>query len=175
MKKEIFILKNHNEEQKDIEIQANLEIENKILSLEFNIIGDIENYLFDKPSIQKRENELWKRTCFELFIAPKSKSNYNELNISPSSEWNFYHFSNYKIGMKEDKDISKPSIYSSIRKNHYLLSCKFTINNKILEDKLIFNLAVILLDKKGLRHFYSINRKRGVVDFHNREYWVYSL
>jgi len=172
MKKETFILKNHNNEQKDIEIKATLEIRDKKIKGSFEITGELEHYLFDKLKKQNRKDELWKRTCFELFLANRDRPNYYELNMSPSSEWNFYHFSDYKKEMKEEKNISTPSIYLSKTPKGYLFSFEFELYTNILNDNFIFNLAVILLDTQGVRHFYSIHRKEKKVDFHDRIYWA---
>ncbi|SFV71438.1 hypothetical protein MNB_SV-13-134 [hydrothermal vent metagenome] len=149
MKKETFILKNHDKDKKDIEIQASFEIDNKILTLKYRVIGDIKNYIFNEPSIQERKDELWKESCFELFIANRNNSLYYELNISPSTNWNFYHFSDYKTDMKEEKNISEPFIHSSKMQNEYKLSFEFEFYEELIEKELIFNLAVILLDTKG--------------------------
>ena len=172
MKKQTFILENHNKEKKDINIQANFEIVNKTLTLEFTVTGEIKNYIFNEPCIQTREDELWKKTCFELFIAHKNNSAYYELNISPSTNWNFYSFSDYKTAMQEEeKNISEPFIHSSKMRDEYRLSFEFYFYEELIEKELIFNLAVILLDTKGIRHFYSINRREGKVDFHDKECW----
>jgi hypothetical protein len=172
MKKEIFILKNHNKKQKDIEIKATLAIKNKRIKGCFEITGDIENYLFDKAQKQSRKDELWKRTCFELFLANRDKPNYYELNMSPSSEWNFYHFVDYKKEMKEEKNISEPLVHLSKTPKGYLFSFEFDLYPKFLKDDFTFNLAVILLDTQGVRHFYSIHRKEKRVDFHDKTYWA---
>ncbi|RUM68464.1 MAG: hypothetical protein DSZ07_06640 [Sulfurovum sp.] len=171
MKKQTFILKNHNKEKKDINIQANFEIDNKMLILEFTVSGEIKNYIFNKPCIQAREDNLWKESCFELFIAHSNKPSYYELNISPSTNWNFYSFSNYKREMNEEKNISEPFIDSSKMQEAYKLSFEFEFYEEFIEKELIFNLAVILLDTKGIRHFYSIHQREERVDFHDKEYW----
>lgn len=171
MKKQTFILKNHNQKQEDIEIESSFEIDNKTLRLSFDIKGNIGNYLFDEPCKQTRKDELWKKTCFELFIAHKNRPNYHELNISTSTEWNFYTFSDYKTAMKEEKNLSEPFIHSSKMQNRYRLSVEFDFYEENFKENFTFNLAVILLDKKGIRSFYTIYRKEGKVDFHNKENW----
>jgi len=171
MKKEIFILKNHNKKQKDIEIKATLSIKNKCIKGHFEIAGELENYLFDKAQKQSRKDELWKRTCFELFLANRDRPNYYELNMSPSNEWNFYHFSDYKQEMKEEKNISEPLVYLSQTPKGYLFSFEFELYTNVVEDNFIFNLAVILLNTKGVRHFYSIHQREEKVDFHDKVYW----
>ena len=171
MKKQTYILKNHQEEQTDITIKANFQIQDKNISINFTLTGEINPYIFNPPRLQTRKDELWKESCFELFLAHKNSPNYYELNISPSTEWNFYSFSDYKTDMKPNNYTSTPFITSSKSKNEFRLSFDIELDEKILGDNLIFNLAVILLDKNGTRHFYSINRKDGNVNFHDRRWW----
>ena len=172
MKKQTFILKNHDKEKKDIKIQASFKIDDKILTLEFTVTGEIKNYIFNEPCEQTRADGLWKQTCFELFIAHNTIPAYYELNISSSTTWNFYRFSDYKTAMQEEKNLSEPFIHISKMQDRYRLSFEFYFYEKLIEKELIFNLAVILLDTKGVRYFYSINRKEENVDFHDKAYWT---
>jgi hypothetical protein len=48
-----------------------------------------------------RADELWKTTCFELFLKPLGGGAYCELNLSPSERWNAYDFDSYREGMRE--------------------------------------------------------------------------
>jgi hypothetical protein len=46
-----------------------------------------------------RADELWRTTCFELFLRPEGGEGYVELNLSPSERWAAYDFSGYREGM----------------------------------------------------------------------------
>ncbi|WP_338445895.1 DOMON-like domain-containing protein [Pelagerythrobacter marensis] len=48
-----------------------------------------------------RADELWRTTCFELFLKPDRGSAYCEINLSPSERWAAYDFSAYRDGMTE--------------------------------------------------------------------------
>jgi hypothetical protein len=48
-----------------------------------------------------RADDLWKSTCFELFLNPLGGEPYCELNLSPSERWNAYDFDGYREGMRE--------------------------------------------------------------------------
>ncbi len=43
----------------------------------------------------ERKDELWKTTCFELFLGQVGSA-YQEFNFSPSSRWASYAFSDYR-------------------------------------------------------------------------------
>ena len=139
------------------------------MKIEYEIIGDLSSYSFPKKTKQKRANELWKDTCFELFIANYSSTEYYEINTSPSTEWNAYHFTSYKKEMRESDLFSPPRISFYQSDNRYTFSFEMTFRKNIFDKELLINLAVILLDKEEKRHFYSINRQNSSPDFHNRE------
>lgn len=48
-----------------------------------------------------RADELWKTTCFELFLQEPGGDGYVELNLSPSERWNVYDFTGQREGMSE--------------------------------------------------------------------------
>ena len=173
MKKQTFILKNHDTEEENIEIKASLEVNRERVIVEYIVTGELNNYIFENLKVkQQRANELWKATCFELFISPRESLNYWELNISTSKEWNCYAFDNYKENMREEKNISIPNIEITQKKDTYILSCELNFGiGGVSPEHSNFNLAIILLDTDRVRHFYSINKKNGIVDFHNKDFW----
>lgn len=48
---------------------------------------------------RKRADDLWKSTCFELFVKPHGADNYSEFNFSPSQSWAAYDFTGWREGM----------------------------------------------------------------------------
>jgi len=50
-----------------------------------------------RPSV--RTDELWRHTCFEVFVGLPDSEAYCELNFSPSTEWAMYGFVGYRRGM----------------------------------------------------------------------------
>jgi len=46
-----------------------------------------------------RADNLWKRTCFELFLRPEGGAAYAEYNLSPSDKWAAYDFDSHREGM----------------------------------------------------------------------------
>ena len=48
-----------------------------------------------------RTDELWRSTCFELFLRFDDDERYVEFNFSPSTRWAAYAFDGYREGMAE--------------------------------------------------------------------------
>ncbi len=48
-----------------------------------------------------RADELWRTTCFELFLKPSDGESYSEFNLSPSERWAAYDFAARRDGMTD--------------------------------------------------------------------------
>ena len=168
-----YTLKNHNKIDDPITVKATIKLHQNHLILEYQILGNLSNYHFPKTTTQQRADNLWLDTCFELFVASTNSNSYWEINISPSTKWNIYHFSNYKDGMRKSDIISTPTIKTDKYHDEYVLSFESIISQDCFDQGLLINLCVILLDKKGVRHFYAIKRREGSPDFHDRTYFTH--
>jgi len=51
-------------------------------------------------STPARVDDLWRQTCFEIFLGESDGGAYWELNFSPSGEWAAYAFDGYRDGMR---------------------------------------------------------------------------
>lgn len=83
---------------------ADLSWKDGALELRFDL-GDGADALFDglfaasrKFSVQelKREDGLWKTTCFEAFFGVPGEPGYWELNLAANGAWNLYRFDGYR-------------------------------------------------------------------------------
>lgn len=54
-----------------------------------------------EPEAPRRMDELWKTTCFELFLRNSKTGAYLEFNLSPSGHWAAYSFDGYREGMRD--------------------------------------------------------------------------
>lgn len=79
----------------DISIDASLKLSKEKITLHFLLKGALEAYCFPKAERLERADELWKATCFELFLADEHEV-YYELNFSSSFAWNFYVLDAYR-------------------------------------------------------------------------------
>ncbi|WP_228243911.1 DOMON-like domain-containing protein [Porphyrobacter sp. GA68] len=58
---------------------------------------------------RRRADELWRTTCFELFVQPEGGSSYQEWNFSPSQSWASYDFVGCRSGMTAP-DVPRPPV-----------------------------------------------------------------
>jgi hypothetical protein len=69
------------------------------LAVTFRLDADMSRVLLPTARTPGRADELWRHTCFEVFVALPDSDAYCELNFSPSGEWAMYGFVGYRRGM----------------------------------------------------------------------------
>lgn len=79
-------------------IDADLERMNSGAIAIFRVRGDISKLVIPPPAAPERADELWRTTCFELFVAGEG-AQYREFNFSPSRQWAAYSFDGYRSGV----------------------------------------------------------------------------
>ena len=84
-----------------IEIVGNIDRADNILSIEYQLLGDLDSVAIASPAVApSRKFELWESTCFEFFIGVLGDRNYWEFNLSPSGDWNVFHLDDYRQGLR---------------------------------------------------------------------------
>jgi hypothetical protein len=68
------------------------------LALAYTLRGDTSRLRVPAPAVPARRDELWRHTCFELFLRGGGEA-YAELNFSPSGDWAAYAFEGYRRGV----------------------------------------------------------------------------
>jgi hypothetical protein len=61
----------------------------------FRATGDLSRLVIPPPAAPARADDLWKTTCFELFVGGEGEA-YREFNFSPSGQWAAYEFAGYR-------------------------------------------------------------------------------
>ena len=63
-------------------------------------------------AVPERADDLWRHTCFELFLREPEGEAYREFNFSPSGQWAAYAFDGYRTG-RRSLEVNPPSIVSN--------------------------------------------------------------
>jgi hypothetical protein len=94
-------------------IEAQVTPLGKQILIEYRCHGNLFPHLRipSRSERPQRLDRLWEHTCFEAFLARKSSDStllleeYWELNISPSRDWNLYHFDAYRQGQRPEEAV----------------------------------------------------------------------
>lgn len=121
-----------------------------------------------------RADELWRRTCFELFLRPHGCEAYCEFNLSPSERWAAYDFAAYREGMAERPALREPD--SAIR-----IGSSFAIFDAAIPAHLIpqvasaANFAAVIEEEGGVLSYWAIAHPAAKPDFHDPACFVAEL
>ncbi|RZJ41255.1 MAG: DOMON-like domain-containing protein [Brevundimonas sp.] len=74
------------------------------LWLRYVIEGAVNEVELPGPAAPDRTDELWKHTCFEVFV--QTDGGYREFNLAPSSRWASYRFTGYRQNMADADEVA---------------------------------------------------------------------
>jgi len=111
-----------------------------------------------------RQDELWKSTCFELFLRDEGGT-YREFNFSPSGMWAAYRFERYRDGMTPVDPTMTPEI--TIRVGESMLTAHVTLAATDLAKAKAAALTAVIEESDGRKSYWSLAHPEGQPDFHD--------
>lgn len=81
-----------------------------LLRLAFRVEGDLGAVTLPPVEPGARADELWRSTCFEVFLRPAGGEAYWEFNFAPSTHWAAYAFDGYREGMRPAEGMTAPVV-----------------------------------------------------------------
>jgi hypothetical protein len=113
-----------------------------------------------------RADELWRTTCFELFLRPHGGESYVEFNLSPSERWAMYDFSAYREGMDERPASREPDCAMRIGSSFAIFDAA------IPRDSLPMlpaeaNFAAVIEEQGGVISYWALAHPEAKPDFHD--------
>lgn len=114
-----------------------------------------------------RADDLWKTTCFELFVMQKDGApSYCEFNLSPSERWAAYDFSDYREGMSERKLDRDPDC--SMRMGHAIAIFDAALPRaQMPEPPSAYGLSAVIEEEGGVKSYWAISHHKEKPDFHD--------
>ena len=115
-----------------------------------------------------RSDELWKHTCFEVFV--RTPDGYVEYNLSPSSRWATYRFDGYREGMREADEVAT------------VLGMDFASDMGALEANIelppgaeMLALSAVIEAEDGQKSYWALAHPSDKPDFHHPQSFVLEL
>lgn len=153
-----------------------------VLTLEYRWI-DLGSVIEWPPTSKEpsRKDDLWKTTCFEAFFSVPSTKSYWEVNLSPSGDWNVYHFDDYRSGMKEEVKIDKVTMVKMENQRSYKATLhldaldggapKMMLHNTPLD----FSVAAVIQRNDDTQSFWAVEHTGDEPDFHRRDSFTVTI
>ncbi|MEO6386974.1 MAG: DOMON-like domain-containing protein [Croceibacterium sp.] len=112
-----------------------------------------------------RADELWRTTCFELFLKPKGSDAYCELNLSPSERWNAYNFDHYRDGMRERPFPREPECTMRLGSTFAIFDAAIPVDG-LPAGPSAMGLCAIIEEQGGVKSFWALAHPEAKPDFH---------
>ena len=132
----------------------------------------VDGLLFNstkEENTSQRQDNLWKHTCFEAFLARPGDEGYWEVNIAPNGDWNLYQFSSYRTGGIEEPLADPPEVHFSMER----VGCRCTIQIPLQPwwphaEIPEIALSMVLEDRSKCLSYWALSHPADKPDFHDR-------
>ncbi len=127
----------------------------------YRVAGTAE-LVMPAPRPPARTDELWRATCFELFVRFDDGERYVEFNFSPSTCWAAYAFDGYREGMARLDLPSAPVIERRTEGVSVALDL-----SALPHGELAMALTAVIEEEGGTKSYWSLAHPPGAPDFHH--------
>ncbi len=157
-------------------VDAELAWEQGALRLRYRLRGDLVGVAIPAAGTPARRDELWRHTCFELFVRCAAQGGYAEFNFSPSGAWAAYRFDAYRQGMRALELAASPAIEA--RREAGMLEVQAQVLLPAPWDAapaLQVALTAVVETSDATLSYWSLMHPAGKPDFHHDDGFVVEL
>jgi hypothetical protein len=153
----------------NLRIEATLLRRAQWLDCTFIVQGDDSGALaWPEPIAPTRADNLWRGTCFEVFLQGEGCAGYVEVNASPSTQWAAYVFQAYREGMANAP--ATAHILEAVADDKGArLSASINLEPSLLRADQAWRVGVtaVLATRTGALSYWALSHPRTTPDFHD--------
>ena len=141
------------------------------LAVRFALEADMTRVVLPPLRTPARADELWRHTCFEVFVALPQSDAYCELNFSPSTEWAMYGFVGYRRGMTPLEVRRPPRVAVRPTGRGLVLEAVTYLEELPMPQPgspLRAGAAAVVEEKDGRLTYWALAHPSALPDFHHR-------
>lgn len=143
------------------------------LHLDYVVDGDIAALCVPAPAMPERCDDLWRTTCFELFVA-LDDGGYAEFNFAPSTCWAAYRFDGYRQGMRS-LPIAEPRISTVATSRLLAISVQLDLSSLVPDLDRVIGLSAVMEQIDGAKSWWALAHPAEKPDFHHRDCFALQL
>lgn len=160
-----------------LKVSGSVERGSGTLFITYIVAGDPGRVVLPAPAPAAcRRHELWRRTCFEIFLGRPGQTAYWETNFSPTGDWNVYRFADYRQGMAEEECLGE--IWCRVKGDPQRreFSCRLDIHELFADSEVLTaGIACVVLDTGGRTSYWALGHCGSKPDFHDRRSFLLPL
>jgi hypothetical protein len=136
------------------------------LQLIYRLRGRIDALRLPSAAVGNRADGLWRHTCCEAFMRTPDSQAYREFNFSPSTQWQAYVFTDYRVGGLLEP-AADPRIGCRLLPTEYILRATLNEQNLPPGAALRLGLSVVIETGDGAISYWALRHPPGKPDFHH--------
>ena len=149
------------------------------LELVYRLNGELEALLIPELSNPSRADELWKHTCFEIFILKADAPGYVEFNFAPTGQWAAYSFRSRRSGMRNVVQVGEAPIGTMMFGRQFVLKAELDLSGveglPPADAPLRAAISTVIEAADGRKAYWAVQHPEGNPDFHAPEGFVIDL
>lgn len=149
------------------------------LELVYRLTGELEALLVPELSNPSRADELWKHTCFEIFILKADAPGYVEFNFAPTGQWAAYSFRSRRSGMRNIDEVRATPIGTMMFGRQFVLKAELDLSHVDGLPPVAANwkaaISTVIEAADGRKAYWAVQHPEGNPDFHAPEGFVIDL
>ncbi len=148
------------------------------LLLCYHVTGEIADLRVPPVVTAARSDELWRHTCFEVFVGTAANTAYHEFNFAPSTQWAAYRFSGYRSGMRVATEIGAPGIDVQSSPGRYTLQAALELDwlsSLPCDARWRLGLSAVIEETSGRKSYWALAHPPGQADSHHSDCFAHEL
>ena len=145
----------------------------------YRLTGDLEQLVIPELSDPSRADELWKHTCFEIFILKAEAPGYVEFNFAPTGRWAAYSFRSRRSGMQDIAGVKEAPIGTLTMGRQFVLRATVDVSGAegMPPQDASWQVAIsaVIEAADGRRAYWALAHPQGNPDFHAPDGYVLTL
>ncbi|MFF9350254.1 DOMON-like domain-containing protein [Streptomyces sp. NPDC014734] len=139
--------------------------------LRYTLHADLSRLRVPATRSPRHTDELWKHTCFEMFVRkwPDSPA-YYELNVSPSTEWALYAFDDYHRNRADVRPSTPPRVH--VAREPDRLQVDVRLDMRDLPHAGGMALSAVVEDDDGDLGYWALKHASPKPDFHHPDSFI---
>ena len=144
------------------------------LVLTYAVTGKISDLSLPAVTAPARTDELWRHTCFEVFLRASPSAAYREFNFAPSTRWAAYRFDAYREGMAA-LEVEAPKIEVRSTAELFELQVALQLAGTPARAALRLALSAVIEETNGRKSYWALAHPPGKPDFHHADGFALEL
>jgi hypothetical protein len=149
-----------------------------LLTLRYEVRSQIDDIDWPAPADPTRTDDLWRQTCFEVFIRRSDGLGYYEVNLSPSGQWAVYGFSGYRTGMETPQEAVAPKIETDKGLDVFRLTATVDLAplpGLTSASQLQLGVSAVIRRRDGGVSYWALTHPPAKADFHHPDSFSLAL